>query len=55
MNACGEEYSSTLQVVSARGHEAVVWLLLEKDADVNAQGAEESYSSVLYVALAGWS
>ena len=55
INAHGGEYGSALQVVSARSHEAVIWLLLEKDADVNAQEAEESYGSALYVALAGWS
>ena len=35
----------------AGGHIAVIWLLLEKDADVDTQGGE--YGSTLQVALAG--
>jgi ankyrin repeat protein len=34
----GEEYGNVLQVASYMGHEAVVRLLLEKGAEVNAQG-----------------
>lgn len=34
----GGLYSSELQAASFRGHEQVVWLLLDKDADANAQG-----------------
>ena len=56
VNARGGEYGSMLQAASACSHKAVVWLLLEWDVDVNAQGAEElQYGSVLYVASAGWS
>ena len=40
-----------VQVASAGGHEAVVWLLLEKNVDINAQGGEDG--STLQVALAG--
>ena len=36
-------YGSVLQVALNGGHEAVVWLLLEKDADINVQGG--CYSS----------
>ena len=55
VNARGGEYGSMLQAALACGHKAVIQLLLEKDVDVNAQGAEESYGFVLYVASAGWS
>ena len=55
VNAHGGEYGSTLQAVSAHGHEAVIQLLLEKDTDINVQGVEESYGSALYVVSAGWS
>ena len=40
-----------LQAASAGGHVAVVWLLLEKDVDVDMQGGE--CGSVLQAALAG--
>ena len=51
VNAQGGHCGTALQAASARGHEAVVRMLLEKDANVNAQGGE--YGNVLYVASAG--
>jgi ankyrin repeat protein len=33
-----EQYGNALQAASSGGHEAIVKLLLEKGADVNAQG-----------------
>ena len=36
VNAQGSSYGNALQAASAHGHEAIVGLLLEKGADVNA-------------------
>ena len=38
-------YGTMLQAVSINGHEAVVWLLLEKNVDTDAQGGH--YSNAL--------
>ena len=54
VNARGGEYGSMLQAASARSHEAVVWLLLEWDVDVNAQGAEELCIWQCAVCGIGW-
>ena len=40
VNAEGGYYGNTLQAASAEGHGTVVWLLLQKGADVNAQGGD---------------
>ena len=50
-NTQGGEYGNPLQAASARGHEAVVRLLLEKDVDVNAEGGY--YGTALQAASAG--
>ena len=42
---------SSLQMVSAGSHKAIVWLLLDKDANVNTQGGH--FSSMLQAASAG--
>jgi ankyrin repeat protein len=44
------EYGNALQAASARGHEQVVKLLLDKGADLNAQGGE--YGNALQAAAA---
>ena len=50
VNAQGGEYGNALQAASARGHEKVVQILLDKGAGVNAQGGE--YSNALQAASA---
>ena len=47
----GGHYSSTLQMTLAGGHEAIIWLLLDKDTDINTQGGP--FSSTLQVASDG--
>jgi ankyrin repeat protein len=43
-----EDYGNALQAASSGGHEAIVKLLLEKGADVNAQGGD--YGNALQAA-----
>lgn len=45
---CGEHYSNVLRAASARGHELIVELLLDKGAEVNAQGG--NYGNALLAA-----
>ncbi|KFZ01712.1 hypothetical protein V500_00651 [Pseudogymnoascus sp. VKM F-4518 (FW-2643)] len=40
VNALGGRYGNALEAASAKGHEQIVKLLLDKGADVNAQGEE---------------
>jgi hypothetical protein len=46
-----QEHGDALQAASPRSHEKVVELLLEKGAEVNAQGG--AYSSVLHAGTPG--
>jgi ankyrin repeat protein len=43
-----DNYGNALQAASLQGHEAIVKLLLEKGADVNAQGGH--YGNALQAA-----
>ncbi|THY37309.1 hypothetical protein D6C98_10763, partial [Aureobasidium pullulans] len=47
----GGHYGNALQAASAGGHDKIVQLLLDKGADVNAQGGYNG--NALYAALAG--
>ena len=51
MNAQEGEYGNALYAASYQGHEAIVKLLLEKEADVNAQGGQ--YGNALQAASSG--
>jgi hypothetical protein len=50
VNAQGGRYGDALYAASARGHEAIVKLLLDKGAEVNAQGGQ--YGNALQAASA---
>ena len=48
---CHCRHHGALQTALASGHKAIIWLLLDKDADINAQGGH--FGSVLEAASAG--
>ena len=50
IHAQGGHYGNALQVASARGHEAVVQLLPEKNTDIHSQGGY--YGNMLQAVLA---